>query len=318
MSAVADIAGRDRRDLKIEKLGSELEILRGELSEAIDVAVKLSAVFERCPDAIFIKDLSGEYILANPATAAFLDVDVELLIGSNDEALFGSDAAEEIRDVDQFVVASSTPFRYQARRNYHGQERVIQTTKWPWLRDGAPAGVIGVARDVTRASLDDEARHLQGSVARALLLSPSMESAMKELPEAIRESFDAEAVIRWRVEGTEMVCSGFSVHNPDFAGPFIDECRRGTRPLEEFPQMLLELGSPQVVNVDDQGWDSERSILMERLDLRTALGFAVSGPGRTEIFEVFIAERRTAVPALLENLEAARALIEGALSRDQA
>lgn len=303
-----------------DKLRLEIEKLRRELDETSEVAERLSAIFERCPDAIFVKDLEGRYELANPSTAAFLGVDMDVLIGSYDRDLFPLTAAEEIADIDQFVVASSRPFRYEARRTYGSVERVVQTTKWPWYREGQPAGVIGVARDVTRLALDEEARHLQAAVARALLFAGSAGEGLSSLPRAIRKAVDAEAVIRWSAEsdgGLEF--NGVSLRKPEYSSSLAEDASTRSFAIgEDVPGTLVERDAPGVWVIGDEGQiPTERSAVFDRLDLKTAFGFPVRFGDRIEVFEILISERRAEHPDLVANLEELRSLIEGYLKRNE-
>ncbi len=55
-------------------------------------------------DFIFIKDTSLKYILVNPSMANFLELHADSIVGRTDEQLFGREAAEHLRKVDDRVL----------------------------------------------------------------------------------------------------------------------------------------------------------------------------------------------------------------------
>ena len=53
----------------------------------------LQAVIEAIPDAIFVKDLEGRYVLVNEAAARFLGKSLEEIVGRKDLELYPEETA---------------------------------------------------------------------------------------------------------------------------------------------------------------------------------------------------------------------------------
>jgi PAS domain S-box-containing protein len=87
------LARRLHRDA--ERLGQEQALLR--------------AVIEGTSDAIFLKDTSGRYRLANSAFARVLNRPVGEILGRDDDELFPPETAREYREADQQVMAAGEP-----------------------------------------------------------------------------------------------------------------------------------------------------------------------------------------------------------------
>ncbi|RQW78658.1 MAG: PAS domain S-box protein, partial [Methanothrix sp.] len=66
---------------------------------------RFRAVFETARDSIFIKDLHGKYIQANPAMEKLFGLTSEQIVGKTDYELFEKDAGAHIKDADHRVYA---------------------------------------------------------------------------------------------------------------------------------------------------------------------------------------------------------------------
>ena len=69
----------------------------------------LQAVIEATPDAIFVKDLEGCYVLVNEAFARFIGKSQADIVGRNDFELYPEADAREFIAADQRVLASGKP-----------------------------------------------------------------------------------------------------------------------------------------------------------------------------------------------------------------
>src|SRR3954471_14478553 len=68
--------------------------------------VILQAVIEATPDAIFVKDLDGGYIVVNEAFARFINKPAAEIIGKNDFELYPEVDARAFVEADKQVLAS--------------------------------------------------------------------------------------------------------------------------------------------------------------------------------------------------------------------
>ena len=66
----------------------------------------LQGIMEGSPDAIFVKDLQGCYVMVNSAGARYLGRTPEEVIGKDDTQLFGPEVGREIGERDRIVLQS--------------------------------------------------------------------------------------------------------------------------------------------------------------------------------------------------------------------
>ena len=68
----------------------------------------LEAVIQATPDAIFVKDLSGRYVLVNDAFARFIGKSPDDIIGRHDLELYDKETADRFLESDRKVLESGT------------------------------------------------------------------------------------------------------------------------------------------------------------------------------------------------------------------
>ncbi|HEY9898073.1 MAG TPA: CHASE domain-containing protein [Pantanalinema sp.] len=123
---------------------------------------KLRAVIDHTTDAIFIKDLAGRYLLANPATAAFLGKAPEEILGKDDRAFFGAEAAGWLMAKDAGIMREGGVSTGEEALTFKdGKPRLFLSTKFPFVSpEGRTLGLIGMSRDITdyKRSLDEMVR----------------------------------------------------------------------------------------------------------------------------------------------------------------
>ena len=119
-------------------------------SETRRTADLLNAIVEATPDAMFVKDLQGKYLLFNPAASAFVGLKIEDVIGRDDHALFSPASAELVMLRDRQVIESGQIETIEEELSASGTIRTFLATKAPY-RDssGNIVGVIGISRDIT-------------------------------------------------------------------------------------------------------------------------------------------------------------------------
>lgn len=111
----------------------------------------LRAIAEWTPDAVFVKDDVGRYLLFNPAAAKFVGRRVEDVIGRDDTELFDSESARLVMDRDRAVMASGEIDTGEEVLTAAGVTRTFLATKAPYQdKQGNVIGVIGISRDITQ------------------------------------------------------------------------------------------------------------------------------------------------------------------------
>jgi diguanylate cyclase (GGDEF)-like protein/PAS domain S-box-containing protein len=119
----------------------------------------LEAVVSGTSDAVFIKDRQGRYLLANAATAAFVNRTQEQLIGLDDRDLFDEASAHELQSKDAAIMADGrvqTQIEHLSTKD--GETMVFMVTKGPVFDTaGQVIGLFGISRDITLQQQDQEA-----------------------------------------------------------------------------------------------------------------------------------------------------------------
>jgi diguanylate cyclase (GGDEF)-like protein/PAS domain S-box-containing protein len=110
----------------------------------------LQGIIESSPDAMFVKDLEGRYLLINEAGARFLGRAVPEVVGRTDGALFPEAEARGTRERDRHVMETREALHYESASVSADGERYYLTTKVPHVgSDGVVQGIIGISRDIT-------------------------------------------------------------------------------------------------------------------------------------------------------------------------
>ena len=73
----------------------------------------LQAVIDGTPDAIFVKDLAGRYVLVNDAAARFLGRSPEEIVGKKDFELYPEETARQFIEDDRQVMATGLPQAFE-------------------------------------------------------------------------------------------------------------------------------------------------------------------------------------------------------------
>ncbi|OWK34144.1 sensory box histidine kinase/response regulator [Fimbriiglobus ruber] len=110
----------------------------------------LTAVAEGTPDAVFVKDRDGQYLLCNSAASQFLRRPSADILGHTDTEFFDPASAQWVISRDHRVMTSGVTETEEGELTVAGVTRTIQGTKAPY-RDavGNVIGVIGISRDIT-------------------------------------------------------------------------------------------------------------------------------------------------------------------------
>ena len=119
----------------------------------------LEAVITGTPDAIYAKDLSGRYQLANNAAAQFMGKNSADVVGRTDMELFPPDMAKLLQNRAQVVLQEGVINTHEETiLSMTGVVRTFLVTKGP-VRDatGAVTGIFGISRDITDRKKTEQA-----------------------------------------------------------------------------------------------------------------------------------------------------------------
>ena len=147
----------------------------------------LQAVIEATPDAIFVKDLAGRYVLVNGAAARFLGRSPAEIVGKNDFELYPEATARQFVEDDQRVLATGEPQSFEGVATSALGTQAYLVTKGVYRgKDGRILGLYGISHDITELRLAHETlEHTR----EALFQSQKME-AVGQLTGGIAHDFN--------------------------------------------------------------------------------------------------------------------------------
>lgn len=140
--------------LSINRDISERKRAERELEESHTL---LDSIIEATPDPIFLKDAQGCYLLANSAAGEVLGKPAEEILGKDNSEFMPPEVAKGIMAFDQRVMEGGESLTGEERIAVRGVTRTYLFTKTPYRNlQGAVAGVIGIARDITERERAEE------------------------------------------------------------------------------------------------------------------------------------------------------------------
>jgi PAS domain S-box-containing protein len=135
------ISNQERKVARhFERLAEEIEKQR-QLLDRINNTIS---------DCIVLKDIRGRYLYVNPAFASAVGRSPEELIGLDNEAVFGNEAARRLEQSDQQMLSSGEPVTFNEQLSLQSQPHHLQISKSVLKgADGNPSGIVSVIRDIT-------------------------------------------------------------------------------------------------------------------------------------------------------------------------
>jgi PAS domain S-box-containing protein len=154
---------RDELQIRVQERTAELaeanarlkaEIAeRARAQEALTLSEeRMRAIFEAATECISIKNRSLKYTLVNPYMANLLELPASDIVGRGDEELFGQEAGQHLRQVDQRVLAGET-IEEEHTRPVKGLPTTFLDVRSPIRNStGQIIGICGISRNITDRS----------------------------------------------------------------------------------------------------------------------------------------------------------------------
>ena len=135
----------------------------------------LHAVIEATPDAIFVKDLDGRYVLVNEAFCRFIGKPHSEIVGCNDFELYPEADARAFVEADRQVLATGKAQAFEGVATaQRGEQQTYLVSKGVYRdKDGRILGVFGISHDITELR---EAHENLERTQEALFRSQKMEA----------------------------------------------------------------------------------------------------------------------------------------------
>ena len=171
----------NKRDNNISYLCQFLDITKyKQLEDYFEQSrLLLRSVIEGVPDAVFVKDTQGRYIIVNSMGATLFGKSIEEIVGKSDYDLFSVEEVQRTNENDHRVMKSRESFVYELAMTINGITRVMLFTKTPFFNQaGQVIGLVVVARDITEHQRASE--NLEHSRAELRALSARVQSVREE------------------------------------------------------------------------------------------------------------------------------------------
>jgi PAS domain S-box-containing protein len=222
---------RLKRDYIVAVIRDISERKRAE-EELQRTASLLRTVADETPDAVFVKDRGGKYLLMNKAAARFVGKSVADVLGKDDTALFDPDGARSLMEWDQQVMESGQAQTTEEVVTAAGVTRDFQSTKAPY-RDGAGnvIGLVGIARDITdRKRAEQAVRQSEERLRQAVRVSNIGIFDHDHLTDTVYWSPEERAIHGWVAERGPTVAEFVAMLHPEDRERIAEAIRRAHDP----------------------------------------------------------------------------------------
>ena len=110
----------------------------------------IRAVADSTTDAVYVKDIDGNYLFCNEVFAILLGKAVTEVFDRDDNVLFEPESAQKVIAWDRKIMATDVQHTYEISLSVGGKPRTYTTTKSPYRdSEGNVIGVVGISRDIT-------------------------------------------------------------------------------------------------------------------------------------------------------------------------
>ncbi|WP_224983300.1 sensor histidine kinase [Geomonas agri] len=206
----------------------------------------LNSVIDGTTDAVFVKDISGRYLLFNAAACHMTGKTQNEVLGRDDTAVFPPDVARSVMTVDQEVLTSN--LAQMGERELDGGcggRFVVEVIKGPLHnKQGQVVGLFGIARDVTQSRrMAAELRLLNEELERRVAeRTARLETAMREQEAfSYSVSHDLRGPLRHINSYGSILLEEFGADLVPEARGYLERIRTSSKRMGDLIDGLLEL-----------------------------------------------------------------------------
>ncbi len=129
---------------------------------------RTTAILDHIPAAVYVKNLTGQYLLSNNENDRILEAGDNSPLGKTDYDFFSPVQADEFRAADNVTFEKRVPNESEFSIERRGERRIYNILRFPLLDSGGiPYAVTGIATDVTEFRLaQTESEALRNKVIR--------------------------------------------------------------------------------------------------------------------------------------------------------
>lgn len=192
----------------------------------------LQAVLGGAVDLVYVKDLDGRYLLANPATCRAYGLSAEEVLGHTDHDLFPTSTAEQVIAFDRRVLAAGRTLTEEETIEMPSGPCTYLTTKGVYRDEtGGALGVFGISRDMTERKQAERAMRESESRLRALVNSAT-DSIITFTATGLIDSANPAAERMFGYEEMELIGRPLALLLPGFPSRGQHLSASADRPLE--------------------------------------------------------------------------------------
>ncbi|MGV3663871.1 MAG: PAS domain S-box protein, partial [Prosthecobacter sp.] len=248
----------DDNGTPLRAIGTSQDITeRRQVAEEIEqTAALLRAVADGTPDAIFVKDLEGRYQFFNEGAAHHVGIEVEEVLGRDDNALFLPEDVRVIRENDRLAIASGRALTQEETVTIDGVMRTYLATKAPYHdSSGKIIGLIGISRDISERKQQERQLAVLSKLGRELNTATTPRRAAEIITAAADDLFgwDAASLDLYSTERDEIT----TVINIDTIDGLRDECSPAydAEPPSDLARSIITEGSRLILRAEPQSAD---------------------------------------------------------------
>ncbi|MGV3755940.1 MAG: PAS domain S-box protein [Verrucomicrobiota bacterium] len=182
----------------------EREVLSRQLARVSELEAEYRDLFDKASDLVYTHDLEGRFITVNRAFAETFGYTQQELIGRTGFELLAEESRLLSREMFERKLKDGQPTRYEADyMTKDGRKLHLELVTRLLLRDGKPAGVHGVARDITKRRQMDFRNRVFLEMGHKLNQANAYEEAADTILEAAQQLIGFDSCIVYAVDAEE-------------------------------------------------------------------------------------------------------------------